>query len=199
MKQSDLFAYASTFVSFLIRELKDSMKDVNKIVLYGSVARNEAEKDSDVDIFVDTKKSLHTKELVEKFYHSREAALFRAKGIELKLSVKVGELKKWKELENSISSSGIILWGRYESKGFPGKHKIIFSWDEINKNRGAFLNKLYGVKVKEKHYPGLLQQYGGEKVGKSSIIVPFQYREELISLFKKYGVKARHWDVLVKE
>lgn len=199
MRQSDLFAYASTFVSFLVRELGNEISTVDQIILYGSVAKGEATKDSDVDLFVNTKHKLMLKEIVNKFYHSREAALFRVKGIEPEISIKVGDLKKWKELENSITSSGIVLWGRYEAKAFPGNHRIIFSWDKISLNRGAFLNKLYGYTISGKRYPGILEKYNGAKIGKSGIIVPFEPREEFIKLLKRYKVRSRHWDVLVKE
>ncbi len=199
MKQSDLFAYASTFVSFLVRELGDKLSNINQIILYGSVAKGEATKNSDVDIFVDIRKKLVVKEIVNRFHQSREATLFRVKGIEQEISVKVGELKKWKELENSISSSGIVLWGRYEPKAFLGEHKVIFSWEKIGKNRGAFLNKLYGYTINGKRYIGIVEAHKGGKIGKSGIIVPFEHRDEFVQLLKKYKVKSRHWDVLVKE
>lgn len=47
-------AYASYFVSYLLNNLGDS--DINKIILFGSVARGEISKDSDVDIFIDVKR-----------------------------------------------------------------------------------------------------------------------------------------------
>ena len=65
MKNSDVQAYASTFASFLMRKLGDNIKDIDRIILYGSVAKGNAMKNSDVDIFIDTKKDLK-KEVLEK-------------------------------------------------------------------------------------------------------------------------------------
>lgn len=195
MKNSDLQAYASTFASFLMRKFGDNIKDIDRIILYGSVAKGNAMKNSDVDIFIDTKKDLkkEVSDIIDEFYKSREALLFKTKRIENEINVKTGELKNWRELHRSITSTGVTLWGRYEAleKPIGSQHKIIFYWDKIEKNRGAFLNKIYGFKSGEKRYTGLLEKINGEKIGKSSIILPIEYKEEIIGLIKKYGVHAK--------
>mgnify|MGYP000315434851 CR=1 FL=1 len=200
MKNNLLNSYASTFASFLIREVREEFSD--RIILYGSVAKGEATAKSDVDIFIDTKSKKiekEIKEIIDRFYKSRESALFKVQGVDNELSIKVGELERWESLHHSIMSDGIILWGKYEGKEvLSGSiHSLIFSWDKIEKNRGAFLNKLYGFSVKGKKYPGLLEKFEGEKVGKSSIIVPMKFREEFIVVFKKYKVKVRQKEVFV--
>ena len=195
MKNSDVQAYASTFASFLMRKLGDNIKDIDRIILYGSVAKGNAMKNSDVDIFIDTKKDLkkEVSDIIDEFYKSREALLFKTKRIENEINVKTGELKNWRELHRSIISTGVTLWGRYEAleKPIGSQHKIIFYWDKIDKNRGAFLNKIYGFKSGEKRYIGLLEKINGGKIGKSSIILPIEHKEEIIGLLKKYGVHAK--------
>ena len=199
MKNSDVQAYASTFTSFLMRKLGDNIKDIDRIILYGSVAKGNAMKNSDVDIFIDTKKDLkkEVSDIIDEFYKSREALLFKTKRIENEINVKTGELKNWRELHRSITSTGVTLWGRYEAleKTIGSQHKIIFYWDKIEKNRGAFLNKIYGFKSGEKRYTGLLEKINGEKIGKSSIILPIEYKEEIIGLLKKYGVHAKSIEI----
>ncbi|GAG29946.1 unnamed protein product, partial [marine sediment metagenome] len=199
MKTSDTQIYASSFASFLMRKLGDKIKDIDRIILYGSVAKGSAMKTSDVDIFIDTKKDLKKEvyDIIDEFYKSREALLFKAKGIENEINVKIGELKNWKELHRSITSTGITLWGRYETREKPigSQHKIIFYWDKIDKNRGAFLNKIYGFKSGEKRYTGLLEKINGTKIGKSNIIIPIEHKEEIIRLLKKYGVHAKTIEV----
>ncbi|MEA2054802.1 MAG: nucleotidyltransferase domain-containing protein [Candidatus Thermoplasmatota archaeon] len=203
MKPNNLKAYASTFASFLLRKLEDKISDIDAIILYGSVAKGEATKESDVDIFIDTKKDFREeiREITEKFYGSREAMLFKAKGTESEINTKVGELKEWTELHRSIASTGITLWGKYRAKEMPigSRHKIIFYWDKIEKNRGAFLNKLYGYKSGNKRYPGLLEEIGGRKVGKSGIIIPIESKHELIELIKKYKVRAKSLEIFALE
>lgn len=192
-----LKSYASYFVAYLLGNLK-SVKNVERIILYGSVSRGEETKESDVDLFIEIKNKnkkfeKEIKEIEERFYQSREASLFRLKGIDNEFSIKIGDLKKWKELYRSIASSGIVLYGPYEAKELPSdvKYYVIVFWDKIGKNRGAFLNKLYGFKIKDKYYEGLLKKYEGRKLGKSCIMLPVQYKEEIFKLLRKYEVRAR--------
>lgn len=200
MRQSDIKAYASSFASFLIEEVGDR---IDRIILYGSVAKGEATKESDVDIFIDTEKDIEDdiRKVLKGFYNSREATLFRAKGIDNEITIKVGRLKDWKELHRSITSTGITLWGPFEAKERPigTRHRIIFYWEKIGESRGAFLNKLYGFRSKGREYKGLLKKWEGKKVGKSSILIPAKYKEEMVELIKKYKVDAKSIEVFALE
>ena len=199
----NLKSYASYFTAYLINNLV-SEKEIKKIILFGSVSRSNAEKDSDVDIFIEVNKKTkkiedEIKQILEKFYKGREALLFKTKGIDNKINIKIGRLEEWKDLQKSIASDGIVLYGKYESKNPPSdvKHFIIIFWDKIGKNRGAFLNKLYGFKVKDKNYEGLISRFLGKKIGKSCIMIPIQYKEELFRLIKEYKVSAKSIEVFV--
>lgn len=196
-----LKTYASYFAAFLLSSLK-STDNIVRIVLYGSVAKGEATKESDIDIFVEVKKKTgrflkELKDAEERFYESREAALFNAKGMENRFSIKSGNLQDWKELYRSIASTGIVLYGPYETRELPSgtKHYIIVFWDGVGRNRGAFLNKLYGFTVKGKHYPGLLLKFGGRKLGKSCIMLPVEYKGDLFRLVRTHEVNAKTFEV----
>ena len=88
---------------------------INAIYLFGSVARGDSDRDSDVDIFIDvpSKDEKNTvkfsKAALKKFYMSEERKKFRLLGIENDINVKCGEMKKW-ELYNSVKSDGIVLF-----------------------------------------------------------------------------------------
>lgn len=200
MRQNDIKAYASSFASFLIEKIGDK---IDRIILYGSVAKGEATKESDVDIFVDTEKDIEddVKKVLEEFYNSREATLFKTKGIGNEIVIKVGRLKDWKELHRSITSTGITLWGSFEAKERPigTRHKIIFYWEKVKGSRGAFLNKLYGFKTKRGEYKGLLEKWNGKKIGKSSILIPAKYKDEMIEIIKKYKADAKSIEVFTLE
>lgn len=190
-------AYASYFVSYLMDNIRDS-KIIKEIILFGSVAKGEADKKSDVDIFIETKKKTKKLEkeierILNDFYKSREALIFKSRGIDNKIDIIVGKLDEWKELKKSIESTGIVLYGRYTPhiRKFEGKKYAIFFWDKIEKNRGAFLNKLYGFNLKGKRTKGLIEIYTGKKLGKSSIMIPIENREEIIKLLRHYKVNAR--------
>lgn len=203
MKNDMISAYASAFVSYLVASLKENISSVDNIILYGSVARNEADEGSDVDIFVDANKKIDkaVEKIVSDFRHTKQFLWFKANGVQNEIRVKIGKLKEWKELHRSISSTGIVLWSRFETKEKPAgtKHKIIFYWDEIGKNRGAFLNKLYGFKANGKKYAGLLEKWGGFRMGKSCIIIPIKYKNEMIEFMKSYNVNAKNVEVFSME
>ncbi len=85
-----LKSYASYFSSYLLDNIRD-VGLIERIILFGSVARDEADKDSDVDIFIELRKETSkTKKEIEKiiadFYKSREAFLFKTKGVENRIN-----------------------------------------------------------------------------------------------------------------
>lgn len=193
-----LKAYACYFVAYLLDNLRRDIPKIERIILFGSVARDTDEKDSDVDLFIELKKKTKKEEekikkILAGFYQSREAVLFKARGIENKINLKIGKLKDWQELYKSIASTGISLYGPYEAKELPSgvKLKIIIFWQKIGKNRGAFLNRLYGFRSKGKAYPGLLSKFAGKKLGKSCVMFPVEYKEEIFKLLKEYKVEAK--------
>jgi len=189
-------SYASYFVSYLLSNLKN-LDDISNIILFGSVAKGEANKKSDVDIFIEVKKKTKKFEkeievITNKFYKSREALIFKNKEVDNKINIIIGKLAEWKNLKDSIESTGIILYGNYipEPKT-DGKKYIIFFWDKVGKNRGAFLNKIYGFNTNKKRYEGLIEIFRGKKLGKSSIMLPIEHRKEIVKLLKHYKVSAK--------
>lgn len=192
-------SYASYFVSYLLFNLKNT-ENLSKIILFGSVAKKQANKNSDVDIFIEIKKKskFFEKEILsleKKFYSSREALIFKANGIDNKINLVIGKLDEWKDLKESIESTGIVLYGNYISSEVKGKKNVLFYWNKVGKNRGAFLNKLYGFKIKEKFYKGLIETLNGKKLGKSSFIVPVEHREDVVRLMKYYKVSVKMIEV----
>lgn len=198
-----LISYASYFVSYLLDNLKD-IKNISRIILFGSIARNQEDKDSDMDIFIELNQKDKNFEkvankMVNNFYNSRESIIFKSKGIDNKINLKIGKLKDWKDLYRSIASDGIILYEHYSAKEKPAdsKHCIIIFWDKIGKNRGAFLNKIYGFKINNKRYAGLIEKFSGKKIGKSCILLPIQYKSEIFKLIKDYEVNAKSIEVFL--
>jgi predicted nucleotidyltransferase len=201
LKNDMLRAYAVSFVSYFISKIGEKLSYIDRITLYGSVAKGEATKESDVDIFIDTEKRRQieqtVKKIVNKFPESKEALWFKAKGIQNEINVKIGKLSEWKEIHRSVASTGINLWSWIEVKENPvgSKHKIIFFWDEIGKNRGAFLNKLYGFNANGKRYAGLLERWGGYRTGKSCVVIPIKYKNDMLEFLKKYAVNAKNIEI----
>ncbi|MAF35675.1 hypothetical protein CL622_00980 [archaeon] len=198
-----LKGYASYFVSYILTHLK-SQDQIKNIILYGSVARDTATDESDIDLFIEvTKKTKlferQVSEITNQFYESRESALFKTKGIENEFSIILGTLKEWDDLYRSIASTGIVLYGPFKGTHLPKSKNlyVIIFWDGIGKNRGSFLNKVYGVKIHNKRYPGLLEKSEGKKLGKSCVMLPIVWKSEMFSLIKKHNVNARAIEVFL--
>ncbi|HIG93852.1 TPA: nucleotidyltransferase domain-containing protein [Candidatus Woesearchaeota archaeon] len=194
-------AYASYFTAYLLMHLPES-SSISRIILFGSVAKGEDTKESDIDIFIEgthkSKKWLQEIEkITENFYKSREALLFKAKGIDNKINIMSGKLEEWKDLKKSIESSGMILYGKYISAGIQGKKFALIFWDLVGKNRGSFLNKLYGFRTGDKRYLGLLDKRQGKRVGKSCIMIPIEHSAEVLKLTEHHKVKAQIIEIYV--
>ncbi len=188
-------AYASYCISHLLAHMPDET-NIERIILFGSAAKNEATKESDIDLFIEVNKKnkmfeKRIEKIISEFYKSREALLFRTKGISNKINVIMGRLEEWRDLRTSIESTGIVLYGRYTPQKSSGKKWAIIFWDAIEKNRGAFLNKIYGVSINKKRYAGVLEKRQGKRIGKSCIMIPMEYRNEFLTITKKYKVNAK--------
>ena len=195
---SKFLSYAVDFASFLLEKV-DSAK-ISSIILFGSVARNEASLESDIDIFIEVAGSFDLKKQIENarldfFASARFNDYWRLKGINNDINVLAGKVEEWKDIKNSIISNGVVLYGKYESVPRGAVHKTIFSWEKIKpKSRRVLLHKkLFGYKAGEKRYPGLAEKYEGERVGKGSIMVPARHTNVFMEVFRemKIAVKIR--------
>jgi len=200
---SKLIAYAIDFTSFLIQKTKNKDK-IKNIILFGSVARNEPEKNSDIDIFIDVikenkKLENELRKHIDDFYDSTKYQNYW-KLLEIKndISLKIGELNKWKELKSSIIATGILLYGKYKSKTKEGKYETFFIWENIkpNSKRVLFNKQLLGYKQKNKFYDGLIQKYNGKRLGKGCIVVPLEHSNIFLKLFRKYKITVKIKQVL---
>lgn len=201
--KSRLIAYAMDFASFLIQKMSNK-GSIGNIILFGSVAREEADKASDIDIFIDVVKE--NAELENEINSHLQNFLDSAKyrnywkmlGIENEIKLTVGELGKWKELKPAIISNGMILYGKFKPAVKEGRHLAYFIWENIkpNSKRVLFNKQLLGYKQTKKFYQGLVQKYNGQKLGKGCIEVPLEHSNLFHGLFKKYKIPVKIKKVL---
>jgi hypothetical protein len=196
-----LLPYSIDFISFLLQNTRDK-ESIERIILFGSVARNEFDKDSDIDLFIDTPDENIKKE-IEKCYHdfqnsSKYKNYWKLLGISNEIKFAVGKFDEWKSLQPSILSDGIILYGKFTSPIKEGRYKTFFIWENIKPNsKRVLLNKqLFGYMANGKFYSGLLEKYEGEKLGKGIIIVPLKYSSIVHSFFKKNKIAVKIKQVL---
>ncbi|MEK6811738.1 MAG: nucleotidyltransferase domain-containing protein [Nanoarchaeota archaeon] len=200
---SKIMAYAIDFISFFMQKTQNN-EIIKEIILFGSVARGEANESSDVDIFINVTKENNRlkseiKKIMNDFYDSIKYKNYWHY-LEIKNEIKpmVGELNNWKELKPSILANGLILYGKYKADIKEGIHKTFFIWENIkpNSKRVLFNKQLLGYKQNNKFYNGILQKYNGEKLGKGCIVVPIEHSILFHNLFKKYRIAVRIKKVL---
>lgn len=200
---SDLIAYAMDFASFLVQKTFAKEK-IRNIILFGSVARGEADKASDIDIFIDVPKE--TTAFDEDIRKAAEAfrattkyrSYWKPLGVENEIRPIAGQLRKWKELKPSIIANGIVMYGKFKPDVKEGTHLAFFIWENIkpNAHRVSFNKKLFGHRQGKKFYNGLLQEYGGERVGKGCIATPLENANIFQQLFRTYKVSVKIRKVL---
>ncbi len=206
MKKEYALSYVYDFLRILVGKAGDNVED---IILFGSVARGDFDKESDVDVFVSVSKDKEktVQEAVNKAQNEFEVysrRTWKLQGIDMPIKCIVGNIDsdRWSELKREIISSGISLYGRYRE--FPGKlkHCFIFSFSLSGLkpcDRVSVVRKIYGYSTKkgEKTYAhkGILYDAGGEKVNPGVILVPVKYHKMIFDFFKKNGVSFRTREV----
>mgnify|MGYP001599929121 FL=1 len=171
MDKNKLISYSMSLASFLVDRLA-----IDNIILFGSVANNTFDKESDIDLFIDTNKNNESaiRNILDLYKKTDEYKKFKISGIKNEFSLKIGRLKEWKELEASIISDGIVLYGHFQSQPDKLKQKRLFilNTQKINRKTKIMIwRKLYGYKQKvgDKTYMslGLIDK----KIGRGAFIV----------------------------
>ena len=191
MNRNRLISYAESFASFLLDSR--TSEDIDRIILFGSVARGDFDEKSDIDIFIDTRKNMEND--VEKRLRSFEKSEIKRrwglKGIKNDISVKTGELDKW-SLRRDVISSGIMLYGKCREMPENIKYYLLIkaSFGGLErKDKISLWRKLYGYKQKvgAKKYVsrGLVYELGGKKFSSGMIAIPMERKNDMIKFLNK--------------
>ncbi len=192
MKRHNLIAYASSFTSFLLDTFTGR---IDRILLFGSVARGDFDTESDIDVFVDTPehKEQEINRILSLFKESEVHRKWELKGLTSELSLKVGRLAEWK-LRRSVISDGVLLYGKFKDIPEKVEHYLLLSlsFAHIPKSKQVKLwRKLYGYKQKvgKKIYTteGLLSKLDGKRLEGVSI-VPVKNSREIMAFLKEHKV-----------
>lgn len=192
-----LFAYAMDFASFLLWKLGDDAGKIKGIILFGSVARGESKKESDVDIFVDLfrdekKTADYIKRLADDFRDSVKFTKFwKLLGINNEIVPMVGVLSKWEDLHASIITNGIVLYGSYQE--VPNPKSVVLLWGNIKPpvKRVMLSKHIFGYTHYGKKYGGLLEKFGGSKLGKGAIEIPLESYPSFMKVFRSYKIPVK--------
>lgn len=199
LNKIELIAYTSSFVSFILKDLNNLVKE---IILFGSVARGEFDKKSDIDLFFNVNKedikkveNIVKKSLI-KFYKSKFYETWKLKGITKNISIKVGVLDKWK-LKRSILSDGIILYGKYKEFPKKVKHYMLIVHKPIKNitKRNRFIRKLIGRKEKNYSTKGFLEDIKGKIISSRVILTPVENLKETLDIFNKEKIDYKIFEI----
>lgn len=190
-----MLSYAMDFVSYLLTEGYLESYNLRNIILYGSVARGDFTKDSDIDIFIDIDADKKFKEKLKNTVHNFYGSVWHRNwerfAITNQINCLAGRLEEWKDLERSIISNGIVLYGSYKPE-INGKVMTLFYIEGVKpESRRVFINrKLFGYKRYGKKISGLMQELNGEKIGKGCFMIPIESSQKMLQFLRKNKVKT---------
>ncbi|HIG97273.1 MAG TPA: nucleotidyltransferase domain-containing protein [Candidatus Aenigmarchaeota archaeon] len=180
-------SYALNFLTFLF--LEKSVEDkIISAYLFGSGARGELDKESDIDVFLDCggsdeKPILKASESAKrKFVMSKDFDKWKLFSFTYPISVKVGQMKDW-ELKNSIESEGIELFSK--SVQTQKTEKIVLFSFTLPKNKKLYLKirrLLFGRIEANYKSEGLVTKNGGKQLASTVFMVPKSSQTYFIQL-----------------
>lgn len=201
--------YAMDFVSYLSIQPDFSDNLIRRILFFGSAARNEATKESDIDIFIDCKTDAISKDItniLSNFLLSERISKWKRIGIENKINIIAGDLNsnKYYDLKRSFQDHAIVLWEKFsyvkESEDINPMFLIKWSTNaEEPKKRVAISRYFYGYVQNKKKYIGFLENTGSQKISDSVIIVQPQYINRLREFFLKKKVKYQATEIFIEK
>ena len=118
MKKNEIYSYITDFLSLLYFK-KNFLDRISSIILFGSVARGDFDKKSDVDIFIDVKNKDNVRKVEEIIdlalneFELKARDVWHIRNIKNPIKCIVGVLKdeRWSELRKDIQSYGVVLFG----------------------------------------------------------------------------------------
>src|SRR3989344_966233 len=198
MERNELISYAMDFASYLALKVAD----IDRILLFGSVARGDFDEKYDVDLFVDSRVKWIDKRIdniLKDYYKTRKYKEWQLKGIAKDFSVISGNLEadEWKNLKRAILTDGIILYGRFTGESDKLQQYTLFSFENIkpDKKRVSIFRGLFGFKAGKKEYLGLVEKIGGIRIGKGSVLVSALKSNELKKYLHEKKVNVKIYDV----
>lgn len=202
-----MIQYIYDFLSILFDKLKEKEK-IKRIILFGSFARGNPKKDSDVDIFIDVEEknkneiNVLVKESLNEFEIKLEKS-WKLKKVTNQISPIIDDLnlERWNELRRELGINGITLYGKFEGKPEKNKHLVLITYDlsKLNqKNKMKIIRNLFGYSLKKgrKNYvqQGALKKIGAERIS-NGILVDIGKYKEIVEILRKHKIPIKIEDL----
>ncbi|MBI1936426.1 nucleotidyltransferase domain-containing protein [Candidatus Woesearchaeota archaeon] len=178
------------------KEISD-LPNVEYIFLFGSVAREEADRRSDIDICAiisdNDKKNISKIALdMEKKYN---------KNIQLVISRNFLKLDEY--FIDKLMEEGILLFGKepiIKLKNIRCLESLLISYSMkklAHKDKMKIKTKLYGYSTKKKankkvyksSYSGLIKELNGQSVGAGAVLIPFKKAKYILKILDSFGAE----------
>lgn len=205
MKKSELISYAASFAAFLLRN-EEIANTISRIILFGSSIRGDFDKESDIDMFIET--GISEKKIqkqLDLFTKSRVHEMYSLAGIQNEIVLKVGRLEKWAGLHESIVEDGVLLYGKYEESPQKLLHYTLFKISSGKKKisvKVKIWRKIYGYtqRVGKKVYAskGILEEWGCRRLAKGIFLAPFHNRQRIVDFLDRNKISYEMVDVYRK-
>ncbi len=209
---NDVLAYIYDFLSIVFEDAS-SREKIKEVILFGSVAKKNFDKKSDIDLFFVVKTPSEAK-LIEsnlkkilKSFEVKAEKTWKLKGINLPINFIVGSLedKTWENIKDEIASSGIVLYGSYRELPKNVGHYLLFYYSLINlnrKNKMRFIRRLMGYSLKKgkKEYKqkGMLEKINGLKLAQNVVLIPSEEAVPTKIFFDEFNIKYRVIDSWIR-
>ena len=212
MENNEILSYTYDFISILQSNII-SISEIKSIILFGSIARKDYDKESDIDIFIEVNEESNSKkieELVDKSINQFEIKAretWHLKGIKNPIKCIIGNLneKKWEERRNEILSNNILLYGsmNYKKEELSPFYLFQYSLKGLKQNKKVdFLRKTLGYSSKKKKktyiHPGLIDEIKGIKLEKNNLLIPIKDAGKIKKFFIKNKVTPKIKEIWMK-
>ena len=203
---AEVLSYVYDFASILAED-KEVTDSIRRIILFGSSIRDELDRMSDIDIFIDTTSPIDDKvkkrlnlfdEIARKKWHSRK--------ISYPIKCIVGDLddSRWDNIREELIAQSIVLYGPLLElpEGLNQKVLVEYVLQKIpQKAKVKFLRDFFGYSNKKEkkvyYHKGMVEKLGGRKV--NAIIIPREHLKKFKEFLHKYRIKYALTTIFAKE
>jgi predicted nucleotidyltransferase len=210
---SEIISYIYDFLSTVF-ENKQFQENINEVILFGSVAKKNYDKKSDIDLFFDIKNKEMVKELEEslrnilKSFEIKSEKTWKIKKVNLPINFIIGSLRdeNWKGLKDEIISSGIVLYSKYKETPENLKHYYLLYYSLNNlkrKEKMKFIRTAFGYITKkgkiEYKQRGIIEDFGGLKLASNVILISSEELSKIKKLFNEHRIEYKILETWIRK
>ena len=178
------------------------IRSLRAIVLFGSYARGEADRRSDIDLLL----VFDSRADIERSREELLGVLKDHRELPLTLTRRSAEdLARDPSFTFNVLKEGYVLYKRPDVQLLPAaisseKQMVVYNYNlsRLPHEQKLKFNSALFTRAKGKYrYPGLLERVGGRKLGYGAIMIPASTEREVDGLFDAYKIKPQKFYAIV--